>query len=95
MPYISEHDRNTSRFPINPGKLNYIIYTECLNYILDVGECYQSYNDVLGVLSAVDNEIKHRLLNSYEDRKIKENGDIEEKLQIISNRYQNECDKNV
>lgn len=55
------------------GKLNYVI-TRLLKGIYSPG--YFNYNRALGVLSAVGKEFFRRFVAPYEDRKIKENGDV-------------------
>ncbi len=79
MPYIKKDRRfmlneglNT---PQNAGELNYNITKMVLAY-LDGKEDYQHYNDVLGVLSAVAHELYRRRIGSYENLKIRMNGDV-------------------
>lgn len=62
---------------MNPGELNFLLTKTILSYINIKGVCYDTFNDVLGVLSAIDYEIKRRMLGPYEDKKIEENGDID------------------
>ena len=57
MPYINQQDR--SKFSnifenivkVNtPGELNYVVSMICKEYIKANGECYQTYNDIIGAL---------------------------------------------
>jgi len=50
-----------------------------LQYIRDKRKCYQTYNDVIGVLECIKQELYRRFVSKYEDLKIKQNGDITEK----------------
>ena len=55
------------------GDLNYILFKFCLNHI----PCgYNSFKNYLGELRQAATEIERRLLATYEDKKIIENGDI-------------------
>ena len=90
MPYIKKEDRfaldgsidqlvqaiklNLTP-PSQPGAVN---YTFCRILLAMLGDHpnYVAYNTAIGILSAVDFEIKRRFLAPYEDTKITENGDI-------------------
>lgn len=79
MPYIKSDRRiaiNQGEIPKNTGELNYWITTNIRLYLESKGEKYQTYNDVLGVLSAIPLELYRRKIALYEDLKIKENGDV-------------------
>lgn len=79
MPYIDKERRdNLGRYgqPINAGELNYRITQIVKEYLEKHGESYQIYNDILGVLSAIPQELYRRKIAPYEDKKIKENGDV-------------------
>ena len=80
MPYIKQLqrdaiDENLVR-PFSCGELNYKLYKVILQYLEDKGESYQTYNDIIGVLSCIDNEIKRKHLTFYEVIKQFENGDV-------------------
>lgn len=64
--------------PPRPGELNYIITTLIHEYIKRKGLSYTTLNDVLGVLSGVDLELKRCVIAPYEDKKRRENGCISE-----------------
>lgn len=80
MPYIKKEDRdrikNQDGLPRTAGELNYVITTLIHCYINSLGESYQAYNDVLGVLEGAKLELYRRKVAPYEDKKIKENGDV-------------------
>lgn len=80
MPYIKVERRNhldlTHLTPENAGELNYAITVLCRNYYMERGCRYQQVNDVLGALEGAKLEFYRRVAASYEDEKIKENGDV-------------------
>jgi len=79
MPYVDEKSRiriECGGIPRNAGELNYKITRIINGYTFMKGESYQTYNDILGVLSAIPQELYRRKIASYEDKKIKENGDV-------------------
>jgi hypothetical protein len=81
MPYITQKDReNTEDFPeltpLNPGELNFLLTKVCLEYLSTKLEHYGAYNDVVGALECCKLEFYRRKIEQYEDRKIKENGDV-------------------
>lgn len=80
MPYIKQDDRENiedlTKSPTNAGELNYLIHLILSNYVDDLGESYQTYNDIMGVLEGVKLELYRRRVAPYEEKKIKENGDI-------------------
>lgn len=82
MPYLKDDfDRKLLDAIINdhpelltqPGHINYFLYKlakiACHNY--------QQYRNFLGELEAAKLEIYRRQVAPYEDKKIKENGDVE------------------
>ncbi|KKN55056.1 hypothetical protein LCGC14_0586570 [marine sediment metagenome] len=79
MPYIKDKQKlrlHEGGIPQNAGELNYWLTVHIRQYIEEKGESYQTYNDVLGVLSAVPKELYDRRIRRYEDDAIKRNGDI-------------------
>ena len=85
MPYI----KKTRQFelddgfvwPENAGELNYIITKIIYNYWLDGtiannSQNYQRINDIMGALEGAKLEFYRRIVSKYEDKKIKENGDV-------------------
>jgi len=80
MPYIDEVRRaKLLQFkdqPQNAGELNFLITNLISNYISFKGEKYQHYNDIMGALEGAKLELYRRKIAPYEDKKIKENGDV-------------------
>ena len=64
------------------GELNYVISTIVARYVDEQklayaeGFGYKNLNAIMGVLDHVAHEFKRRVVDLYEDKKIKENGDI-------------------
>lgn len=80
MPYIKPvlRTEQTELWPDSAGELNYAITKLCLDYIKrNGGMSYAIGNEVVGVLECAKLEFYRRKLAPYEDKKIKENGDIE------------------
>lgn len=83
MPYIDkarrdelDDDRIEDNYhPINVGELNYAITQLVLDY-LPPHPRYSDYNSVVGVLESAKLEFYRRAVSVYEDKKIKENGDV-------------------
>ncbi len=80
MPYIKPADRDELLVPQTPGELNWKITTLCLEF-LDQRQGsgpagYGEYNEIVGILECAKLEFYRRAVASYEDRKIKENGDV-------------------
>lgn len=82
MPYIKHEDRESMNIVVDnmflhgvkpDGKLNYVLYKFCKNY---VEPSYNNYKNYLGELTECCEEIRRRLLAPYEDTKINENGDV-------------------
>ena len=82
MPYIKKERRGFSMCSggdaKNPGELNYFLTTQILSYLFRHGKSYASYNAVIGVLECIKLELYRRMVAPYEDKKIKENGDVYE-----------------
>jgi len=79
MPYIDPARRvaiNQGEIPKNAGELNYLLTTNIRLYLGKKGESYQTYNDILGVLSAMPLELYRRKIAQYEDKKKDINGDV-------------------
>lgn len=80
MPYISQDERNILlkgvETPATAGQLNYTITLAIKDYIKQKGLSYQTINDIYGALTGAQFEFARRVVNGYEDKKIKENGDV-------------------
>ena len=90
MPYIDREDRHryrelverlADRLPdercTRPGHLNYVI-SLLLDRVYGAEMRYADHNEALGVLTAVALELYRRKTAPYEDRKIVEQGDLDE-----------------
>lgn len=84
MPYIDKDSRENVDPPINilseeintVGKLNYCITRLCLKFLKKSNISYLTLNEIIGVLECAKLEFYRRMLSIYEDKKIKENGDV-------------------
>ena len=88
MPYIEKEDREKIDKPLNElifhlsvhkfpvGMLNYT-FTKILWTYFKRNRCYNTINDILGVIEGVKAEFLRRRARHYEEEKILENGDIE------------------
>ena len=88
MPYIKEVEREKfnkvlqeienifARNTKNAGELNYLISSICKLIIKSYGENYNNYNEIIGVLESAKLELYRKQIASYEEKKIKENGDV-------------------
>lgn len=86
MPYIKKHHKkwiddhiqNLNEYiGTDPGIMNYTITKLCIG---SMPHRYRDYNRLIGVLECVKQELYRRAIAPYEDEKIKENGDVYEKL---------------
>lgn len=87
MPYIKQEYRKQINKYLDPlisdlekhhfvaGELNYTI-TKILHAAWEFSTKYETGNAIIGVLECAKQEFYRRQLASYEDEKIKENGDI-------------------
>lgn len=81
MPYIKRKDRmkllpDSTVYASTPGELNYQITILIQRYLHGLGLSYTTLNEVIGVLECAKAEFYRRIVIGYEDKKIKENGDI-------------------
>lgn len=79
MPYIDASTRRQIDGGVQArtaGQLNYQISSLCKKYLDFYGICYDHLNEVIGVLECVKQELYRRVVVPYEDKKIKENGDV-------------------
>ena len=85
MPYIRKEDRAIyeellkeagAQGIATPGDLNYLITKLIKQYADECGECYKTYNEVIGVLECSKQEYYRRTVAPYENKKIKANGDV-------------------
>ena len=85
MPYIKKEERlyldtivdmMILNRNIGKGKLNYLIFKFTKEYMKLHGESYSNYKNIIGELECSKFEIYRRMVSKYEDKKIKENGDV-------------------
>ena len=85
MPYITKEERdNKDKFLRlfwkwgigSVGEFNYILAELEKVFIIEHGECYKTYNDLIGVLECNKLELYRRKIAKYEDTKIEANGDV-------------------
>ena len=80
MPYIKREGRQLldsgRRLPDTAGELNYIFTRAIFAYVSQKQLSYQTINDVIGALEGAKLEFYRRVVSPYEDKKIKENGDV-------------------
>lgn len=76
MPYITQDRRREAwSHPNSAGELNYAFTNLIIGY-LRPGISYQTINDIIGALEGAKAEFYRRVVVPYEDKKIKENGDV-------------------
>lgn len=81
MPYIDLITRQqlaAGDTPMSPGELNYLLTMMCLEFLNTTQRKYSDYNTIVGALECVKQEFYRRAVVPYEDKKIKENGDVYE-----------------
>jgi hypothetical protein len=84
MPYIKPEARNKFEAQIdhlieeieNPGELNYVITRLARAFAQRDGTSYAKINETMGALECAKLELYRRIAEPYEDKKIKENGDV-------------------
>lgn len=78
MPYITDERRSCLFYeaPVTPGELNFLLTSLCLSYLQHRPRSYDHYNAVIGALESCKLELYRREIIPYENKKIKENGDV-------------------
>lgn len=78
MPYITNEKRRKldTSVPDSPGELNYVFTRMIQQYIYACGLNYTTINDIVGALECAKQEFYRRIVVPYEEKKIKENGDV-------------------
>jgi hypothetical protein len=71
---VKTYQENEAASPV--GQLNYIITSLLLGVYKDFLPNYSDFNEIVGVLECAKLEIYRRAVSPYEDKKIKENGDV-------------------
>lgn len=91
MPYVTpdrrellaQFDEKNHRFVVStlnitsPGDLAFVFYRLCQLYVIRNGRKFETLNGIVGVLETTKSEFIRRILAPYEDRKMRENGDVE------------------
>lgn len=86
MPYVKAAQRAVLAdygLPVNGGELNFVISAICDEIIKEKGLCYATINEIVGALECCKLEIYRRIAAPYEDIKIKENGDVFSKENLV------------
>jgi hypothetical protein len=93
MPYIKNNEKKEMQDAINDlyiwigskGDLNYAICELVGKVILGDGEqlSYTRISEFIDAVHDAECELRRRLLNKYEDKKIKENGDVPSFISIL------------
>jgi len=85
MPYIKVEDRARLEHLVREmclteiktaGELNYLLTRLVHSFLDQKPESYQAYNDVIGALEGAKLELYRRHVSSYEENKMKQNGDV-------------------
>ena len=76
MPYIPQARREFIYIPANSGELNFMITELVTLYIKAHEKKYATLNEAIGALECAKLELYRRVLSPYEDKKIKQNGDV-------------------
>lgn len=81
MPYIKKEHRvplELSRHPNTPGELNYLLTVTCLDYLDRHKLSYGTMNDIIGAIESAKREFQRRVVDPYEDDKMRSNGDLDQ-----------------
>ena len=92
MPYIKKEKRKEMDENITDllwqiktkGDLNYVICELVGRLILETGLSYTNISEKIGAVHDAETELRRRILNVYEDRKLLENCDVESFNKIIN-----------
>ena len=84
MPYIDYVSRlrvlpTEARKKINPetpGELNFVLTSLILSYLDRTEKKYADYNEIMGVLECIKQELYRRVIAPYEEHKKNDNGDV-------------------
>ena len=81
MPYIAGQTRRDElddglNVPQNAGELNFKITKLLDNYLYHHGLSYSTINEITGVMECAKIEFYRRVAIPYEEKKIRENGDV-------------------
>jgi hypothetical protein len=80
MPYIDKRARSfldqSVCHSISAGELNYQFTMLARTYLHNHGTTYATINDIIGAFESAKMEFYRRVVIPYEEKKIKENGDV-------------------
>jgi len=82
MPYITNIDNRREALddglepPKNAEELNFKITKLLDNYLYHHGLSYITMNEIIGVMECAKLEFYRRIASPYEEKKIRENGDV-------------------
>jgi hypothetical protein len=84
MPYIKNEEKikfikfinNLVSYINSKGDLNYVICELVGQYIAQTGVSYINMSEKIDAVHDAETELRRRLLDPYEDKKIMENGDV-------------------
>lgn len=81
MPYIADNQRREVlddglEAARDAGELNFKITKLLDNYLYHHGVSYATMNEIVGVMECAKLEFYRRIASPYEEKKIRENGDV-------------------
>lgn len=79
MPYVAQDIKDAlNEVPIaeNAGELTYLLTMVLVEYLTNNGVRYEQLAECLGALEGAKLDLIKRVVNPYEDKKQKENGDV-------------------
>ena len=77
MPYIRLDKVIHSIDPHNKGELNYKITCAMVKYLEKHGVDYQNISDVIAAANDAAEEMRRRVMNPYENKKIREQDNVD------------------
>lgn len=81
MPYVSKKDRvplELTRNAKTPGELNYLLTVTALDYLDHHKLNYETLNAIIGAFESAKREFQRRVVDPYEDDKMRHNGDLDQ-----------------
>jgi hypothetical protein len=78
MPHITKAEMSSiddGRKPMKAGDLTYVLYKECVEYVVRNGRSFSVFCVVMGSLFCAALEIYRLKVSKYEDEKIADNGE--------------------
>ena len=81
MPYLTYENKDRlldHMFPETAGELNFLLTMMCRRYFSKSKQNYEAINTVIGALDSAKLEFYRRVAVPYENKKIRDNGDVYE-----------------